>query len=150
MILQVGLQIILPAFLLLSLWRGHFGSRLEWFLNVLAFGAILLFVFLTARWDFTSYYLRFAWPLLFVAAVPRSLTRIDQEEDRPGALGLIVSAVLSLVFLGLSLAALRGYTAPDKPLQFAYPLKGGTYYVGGGGNARLIKTTRPTNRSALP
>jgi hypothetical protein len=138
MILQVGLQIILPAFLLLSLWRERFGSRLEWVLNVLAIGAILLFVFLTARWDFTSYYLRFVWPLLFVVAVPMSLARIDREEKRPGALGLVVSAVLSFVFLGLSLAALRGYTAPDKTLQLAYPLKGGTYYVGGGGNARLI------------
>ncbi len=138
MILQLGLQIILPIFLLIGLWRGRFGNRLAWFLNVLAVGSILLFVFLTARWDFTSYYLRFAWPLLLVVAASKAYTLIEPKKERPGASGLVVSAILSLVFLGLSLVALRGYIAPKKALQLAYPLRGGTYYVGGGGNARLI------------
>ena len=49
MILQIGLQILLPAFLLVGLWRGAFRSRPEWLLNVLAVSAALLFVFLTAH-----------------------------------------------------------------------------------------------------
>ena len=57
MILQIGLQILLPAFLVVGLWRGEFRSRPEWLLNFLSVSAALLFVFLTARWDFTSYYL---------------------------------------------------------------------------------------------
>jgi hypothetical protein len=111
---------------------------LEWVLNVLAAGAVLLFVFLTARWDFTSYYLRFAWPLLLVIAASKSYGRIGLGEGHPKASGLVMSAVLDLIFLGFSLVALRGYTAPEQALQLASPLKGGTYYVGGGGNARLI------------
>ena len=138
MSVQIGLQIILPAFLLVGLWSGRSGSRLEWVLNVLAAGAVLLFVFLTARWDFTSYYLRFAWPLLLVIAAFRSYQRIGVGEGRPKASGLGVSAVLVVVFFGFSVVALRGYTAPEEALQFASPLKGGIYYVGGGGNARLI------------
>lgn len=138
MILQIGLQIILPAFLLVGLWRGRLGSQLEWVLNVLAVGAVLLFVFLTARWDFTSYYLRFAWPLLLVVAALRGYARIGLNEERPGATGAVVSAVLFLAFLGLSLVALRGYIVPDGALQLAFPLKGGPYYIGGGGNSRLI------------
>ena len=58
MALQLGLQILLPAFLLGALWRGAYRSRLDWLLNVLAVGAACLAVFLTARWDFSSYYLR--------------------------------------------------------------------------------------------
>lgn len=138
MILQLGLQVILPAVLVAGLWRGLFGSRLEWSLHALAAGAVLLFVFLTARWDLTSYYLRLAWPLLLIAAVLRSYRRINPEKERPNASGLVVNSALSLVFLGLSVVALRGYTAPEEALQLAYPLRGGTYYVGGGGNARLI------------
>ena len=68
MILEIGLQILLPAFLLVGLWRGEFRSRREWLLNFLAVSAALLFVFLTARWDFTSYYLRFVLPVLLAAA----------------------------------------------------------------------------------
>ena len=33
MILQLGLQILLPAFLLVSLWRGKLSSRTEWLLK---------------------------------------------------------------------------------------------------------------------
>ena len=138
MILQIGLRVILPAVLVAGLWRGLFGSRLEWSLYALAPGAVLLFVFLTARWDLTSYYLRFAWALLLIAAVFRSYRRINSEKERPKVSGWVVNSVLSIVFLGLSVVALRGYTAPEEALQLAYPLKRGTYYVGGGGNARLI------------
>ena len=138
MLLQIALQLVLPAFLVAGLWRGRFGTRSEWSLHTLAVGAVLLFVFLTARWDLTSYYLRLVWPLLFVAAAFTSLRRVDPEKERPRTSELVMSAALCLVFLGLSLAALRGYAPPGGALDLAYPLRGGIYYVGGGGNARLI------------
>ena len=48
MLLQVGLQTVLPALLLISLWRGKLISRTEWMLNVLAVSAVFVFLFLTA------------------------------------------------------------------------------------------------------
>ena len=75
MILQIGLQVLLPTFLLVCLWREKYGSWTEWLLNVLAVGATLIFVFLTARWDFTSYYLRFLLPVLLAAAAYNSQPR---------------------------------------------------------------------------
>lgn len=111
---------------------------MEWLFKALAAGAVLLFVFLTARWDFTSYYLRFAWPLLLVMASLRGYLRIAPASEGRGYSPLAVSAVLWLGFMALSVIALRGHVAPTQALSLAYPLGDGTYYVGGGGNSRLI------------
>jgi hypothetical protein len=88
MILQFGLQILLPIILLVSLWRGKLSSLAEWLLNVLAVSAALLFLFLTARWDFTSYYLRFLLVVLIVPAAYLSYRRVgrlpaDARKTRP-------------------------------------------------------------------
>lgn len=118
MILQLGLQILLPAFLLVSLWRGKLGSRLEWLLNVLAVSAALLFLFLTARWDFTSYYLRFLPAFLLVPAAMMSYRRVGRlpTEDRntkPSA--MFASGAILLVFSCLSvIEILNGEGVPIK------------------------------------
>ena len=141
MALQIGLQILLPAFLLIGLWRGAFKSRLEWLLNALAVSAVCLFVFLTARWDFTSYYIRVLLPLLIAAAAYSSYRRANGSHGGRRKLKLSVAALtnaaLLVVFSGLSLFALSGYGAPEEAIQLSYPLRDGTYYVGGG-NSRFV------------
>ena len=141
MILQIGLQILLPAFLLVGLWRGAFRSRPEWLLNVLAVSAALLFVFLTARWDFTSYYLRFVLPVLLAAAAYISYRRTNRLHGERRKLKLSVAltnAAVLLAFSGLSVIVLWGYDVPEGAIQLASPLRDGTYYIGGGGNNRFI------------
>ncbi len=141
MILQLGLQILLPAYLLVRLWRGKLKSRPEWMLNILAVSAVFLFLFLTARWDFTSYYLRFVPAILLVPAAYRSYRRAggspgERRTVRPSV--VITSAALFLVFAYLCVNVLMGYFAPEGAIELAYPLRDATYYVGGGGNSRLI------------
>ena len=141
MILQLGLQILLPAFLLVSLWRGKLSSRIEWLLNALAVSAVLLFLILTARWDFTSYYLRFLPAILLIPAAFMSYRRasrlpVERRKAKPSA--MIASAAILLVFSCLIVIVLRGYAAPEGALELVSPLRGATYYVGGGGNCRFI------------
>lgn len=141
MFLQIGLQILLPAFLLISLWRSEYTRRSEWLLNVFAVSAALLFVFLTARWDFTSYYLRFALPVLLAAAAYASYRRTTRSQEgsrKPKLPGLIAITAVLIIFSSLSVIALWGLKAPEGALQLAYPLRGATYYIGGGGNSRFI------------
>jgi len=141
MILQIGLQILLPGVLLIGLWRGGFRSRAEWLLNVLAVTTALLFVFLTARWDFTSYYLRFVLPILLIAASYmsyRRAIRLQGERRKPKLSGLFINAAVLLAFSSLSVIVLWGHKVPEGAIQLAYPLREGTYYIGGGGNSRFI------------
>ena len=68
MYIQIGLQILLPVFLIVSLWRSRSRTRLEWLLNAVIAGLVLLFLFFTSRWDFVSYYLRILlWPAFILA-----------------------------------------------------------------------------------
>ncbi len=141
MAFQIGFQILLPAFLLIGLWRGAFSSRLDWLLNVLAVSAFCLFVFLTARWDFTSYYLRFVSPVLLAAAACityRRTNRLHGERRKLKLSAALTNGVLLLACSALILIVLRGYDAPEGAIQLAHPLRDGTYYIGGGGNSRLI------------
>ena len=141
MAFQIGFQILLPAFLLIGLRRGAFGSRIDWLLNVLAVSAFCFFVFLTARWDSTSYYLRLALPFLIAAAAYGSYQRAGGSQGGRRKLQLsaaLTNAVFVVVCSGLSLFALSGYGAPEGAIQLAFPLRDGMYYIGGGGNNRFI------------
>ena len=89
MILQPLLHTLLPGFLVYSLWHGSFDNRRDWLLNALALGAGLLFLLLTSRWDYSSYYLAALWPILFAAAAMRGfgrcaldILRLDSTENR--------------------------------------------------------------------
>ncbi len=138
MILQVALQLALPVVLVAGLFRGRFQSRTEWILNVLVCSGVLFFVFLTARWDFTSYYLRYAWPVLLAVSAFHSYKRIAPGETATPRSTLVANGIIAAVFWGLSFVALLGSSHPDDVLALTFPLRDGTYYVGGGGNARLI------------
>lgn len=50
-----------------------------------------------------------------------------------------------IVLLWLNASALRGYFYSEEAVELAYPLQGGTYYVGGGGSSRWIN-----NHHAFP
>lgn len=139
--IQIALRIMLPVLLLAGLWRGTFDGRRAWMLSMLAVGAVLLFAFLAARWDVTSYYLRFLYLAAFAAAAYRSRARTGRLPARRRSLRwatLLSSAAVLLVFSYLSAVALRGYLAPSGALQLAYPLRDAVYYVGGGGNSRFL------------
>ncbi|MEQ9408670.1 MAG: hypothetical protein RIK87_13120 [Fuerstiella sp.] len=49
MFLQIGLQVLLPSFLLVNVSGGNLSSRLEWLPSVLAVSAVFLFLILTFR-----------------------------------------------------------------------------------------------------
>lgn len=138
MMLQVGLQLILPAILTLGLFRGRFSSHAEWLLNVIVSASVFLSLFVTARWDFTSYYLRYVWLVLLVLAAVRGYRRVVAGDSRASKSMVATNGIIAAIFLGLSVVALQGRFHPDDALALTFPLRGGLYYVGGGGSARII------------
>jgi len=143
MILAAFLLLIVPAFLLLSLWRARFQWRGEWVLESLFVGSYLGFVLLTGRWDFFSVHLRLLLPLLFVgvAYVAYSNSEASVSLRRP-VFQRRTSAAAKIVFtcalLILNLRAVGGRSHGQVAVELAFPLKQGAYYIGGGGNSRWI------------
>lgn len=156
MILIAVLLLLIPTLLLTWLWRARFRSRAEWLLGVLLVGAYVLFFFLAGRWDFFSYYLRFLIPLLFLAAAYRSFRRMQPAPTLRRLsisewFGVIGRALLLGLLAWACVRAIGGRSHPEAAVDLAFPLRHGTYYVGGGGNARLINNHQayPPQRFAL-
>ncbi len=147
--IQFLLQILLPALFLAELFRKSFESKRAWLIKVLLFGLTFLFIFLTARWDFFTYYLRVFLPLLFIVGSYVAYRKISPKpvpsSEKKQRMGMAVNVVLIAGLIWLNMQALVGYTYPTEAVSLSYPLKNGSYYVGGGGSSRWIN-----NHNAFP
>ena len=147
--LQLVLQIILPLMFIAELFRKRYKSKRSWLLEVSALGLFFFFIFLTARWDMFSYYLRFLLLFLFWIAAFIAYKKIETVKDpsstQSSALGRVFHGVLIVGLLWLNINVLRGFFYPVAAVDISHPLKGGIYYVGGGGNSRWIN-----NHNAFP
>jgi hypothetical protein len=146
---QYVLQLLLPALVIRDLLQKHYESRLEWVVKSSLLGLVILFAFLTARWDWSSYYLRMIVPLLFLVTSYFAFRRI-KPSSLSGSVNvrwrtLLPSGLLLLVLLWLNTSVLQGYSHPSETVELSYPLRGGVYYVGGGGTSRWLN-----NQSAFP
>jgi len=143
--IQVVLQLVLPGILLFDVYKRKYDSRREWLVDIILVSIVLLFVFMTARWDWSSYYLRLLLILGLGLVSYASFRCIDRSlpEQRPPLtqkkrVEYGVKSLIILVLLVLNIDAIRGYFSPQGSIDLAYPLKNGVYYVGGGGNSRWI------------
>ncbi|WP_050615265.1 M23 family metallopeptidase [Bacillus testis] len=137
------IQVALPAAFIIALWRKSFHSRLEWLVEALFTVLFVIGLFVRSPWDWLSYYLRYVWMILMIAAIYRSWKkgrvlpfRIKYRRGQKWSLGIYV---ILLLFLGLNnVWAFSGFTTDDSPIELGFPLKDGTYYVGQGGNSVQI------------
>jgi hypothetical protein len=69
-LIVLGVNLVLPAAFLLWLWRHRGEEKLFWALKTACVGALVLWLFVTARWDWTGYWCRYLvlglWPLAAV------------------------------------------------------------------------------------
>ena len=145
MIVQLILQVGLPVFLLTDIFRRKYRTRLDWLVDLVMVASVFLFIFLTSRWDWFSYYLRVLLVPAFGLVAYASFRCIEAPpEDQVsrneikryieyGIKGLIV-----LVMLVLNIHIITGYFSPPNSVELTYPLRSGVYYVGGGGGNRWI------------
>lgn len=149
MYLQIGLQTALPAVLIFMQWRSRPANKLKWVLDSLVSFLVLLLLFMGARWDMTSYYLRVLLFPLFGLASFVAYRRIVAAESTQFRLRLLlengVNLVLILVLGWMNIILLNGRFYPGEAVNLAYPLRSGVFYVGGGGSSRWIN-----NHHAFP
>ncbi len=156
-VIMLVCQVALPVYLIRSVWRARQDTRAVWWLAVASAGAYVTAFFLIGRWDWFSYYLRFALVALFVTATGAGLRRARalprRVNGRRGsrsamASALTVAAVMTW-FTGNALLGLRH--EPDEPVRLALPLANGAYYVAHGGDSSLLNhhNGHPAQRYAL-
>jgi hypothetical protein len=72
----LAVHIVLPAAFIFWLWQHRGEGKLFWVLKTACVGALVLWLFVTARWDWTGYWFRHlvlgSWPLAAVHSCRRS------------------------------------------------------------------------------
>jgi hypothetical protein len=146
-------QVLVPVVLIVSLWRSSLSgkppTKVSWLAGVLGSGAYVSYFLLAGRWDWVGYYLRAALLVAFLLALYASFRRTfggDEEVPwwRPpgslnGWLSLVANAALALFFGALIVLAAQGFSHGDqRAAELSFPLEGGVYYVGQGGNSPLL------------
>lgn len=132
-------SLTLLAAVLPVVWLGNgtCRSRRQWGWRTLLAGNVELFAFLAGAWPFTSYYLRFLFPLLFLLAAVRAWQRIPVGGSAPGwrAPESRVTLALLAALLLLNALAVKAHLGPADSVELAFPLRGGTFYVMQGGGS---------------
>jgi len=147
---------LLPAALLLSLWRGSVQSRTEWYVKLLALAMFFVWIFFSGRWDWVGYPLRWVWPVLFLAAVFASWKKARRLPaktplSKKQKWSIAIYAFLTLVFGTYNLGVLTSHWPADEALEISFPLRSGTYYVAHGGSQVQMNyhSAHPPQRYAL-
>ena len=144
--------LIVPCFLLYSLWKVSATSVWMWLYKITPLLLITMFFFFTANWSWVSYYLRYLFVGLVLVAVALSYRKIDAQKRKAKRVRIEKSSLsrsqswmqrINQVFgyvlpLVLLFFIAKGFFYTDTAVELSFPLQGGRYYVGHGGNSRVI------------
>ena len=138
MIQVVFFQVVLPAVFIVTLWRGSKKSKLDWLVQSLFTIFYVSWLFMTAPWDFLTYYLRYIWVLLLIVALILSYLKVRRKPFRaPLEKGEKWSFALYLLLIGVfglyNVLAICGLWANEEAIELEFPLKEGVYFIGQGG-----------------
>lgn len=154
--LIVVVQLILPASFIYAVWRSRDDTRLGWCLKALYAATYIAAFFLVGRWDFFSYYLRYVMVGAFAVAALAGYRRAhglpwSMRWANGGWVAIVSSLVMTAIFTAFIAMAARGFAYDGPPVRLSSPLRGGTFYVGQGGNHPLINyhNTHHAQRFAL-
>jgi Peptidase family M23 len=161
MLLNIGLlaltHLVIPVAFLLWLWNNTKSSKLDWFAKLLIVSFYTIYIFWIGRWDWFGYSLRFMLAIVVAAIALKSFLRSRSLALYPPrtfknyfALA-INSLVLVFFFMTLQSFIPQGFYSTESPIQLAFPLKMGTYYISQGGNHPVLNyhNVSPAQQYAL-
>ena len=139
LIIIILAHIILPAVILLWVWRGRNSSRFEWLLKIVITFPVIITLFLVGYWQQFTYYARIIIMIAYLAAVYKSWldSRILPLYTRL----IYVDWILIIAGLGISVAMVcnlmnifESYSYKGTPVNLTFPFKNGPYMICFGGN----------------
>jgi hypothetical protein len=145
--LILAVNVVLPAGLVLWLWRHRGNEKLFWVLKTACVGSFVLWLFVAARWDWTGYWLRYAVLAFWLIAAIRSYRRVRRlalrfpsvRKQKIESLSYLIPTVLFGYWL---LSAMFGRVYPEGAVSLEFPLRDGIYYVGQGGSHLQVNQHR--------
>ncbi|MDA0369279.1 MAG: M23 family metallopeptidase [Proteobacteria bacterium] len=136
--LLLAVQLLVPLAFAIDLASARPRNLSMWALRTGAAASVMFFLLATGRWDGLSYFWLVAIPLVLAIAAIRGYRRIAPTA-RPTKLSRRAIAILFLIGVaGFDVHIIAASFAPAGAIDLSFPLSGGPYYVGGGGNSRWI------------
>jgi hypothetical protein len=147
-------HVLLPLYLLYTLWAGRERSSFDRLVKVLYVGAFILYMVLIGNWSWLSYYLRAALLIAYAGVV---FIVYRRQGTSPSARGpqwswsTAGSLLVLLLFVGMVFFVLSGHFYAGEAVRLEFPLRDGVYYVGQGGNNVLLNyhNAYPPQRYAI-
>lgn len=151
--LIIGLfYIVVPLIISLVLMANRQPKWWLWLLSVIAFGVVVSYIWVSARWELVGMYWSYIIPIIFLGSAAFSYTRIREPSKKVSkwAIGfsIFLNAVLIIFFVTLNGFAFRGYIQPERVVELASPLRDIRAVVLHGGNSPFINGhyhVRPQN-----
>ena len=139
----ITLHFLIPALFLFFLYKRQFRSKFDWFLSFALVGVYVLFLSFTGKWQLFSIWFSYLLPILLLVISALSFWRTrGMRVFHPRTPGdLILTLFISgfvLLFSALSAWAYFGTRLNSSPIEVAFPLCCGNYYVIEGGNSPLL------------
>lgn len=143
------ITLLLPSYSIWRLFRKQYKSKNDWLLNAFQSSAIVLFSYFAGIWGYLSYYLKYITLLLLIYALYRSYSKIDLQhkiklnisKKRYPSLRLFILLLLIII----NVLTIKGMINWFTPLNIAFPLKSGYYYVLQGGNSPITNVVHYRN-----
>lgn len=133
--------LLLAAIATFWICGAHRHNWANWIALLLATSSVMLFVYLTSPWVYSSYYLRYLVVAVFAVAVVYSylkmilgISEVEPDTTNTKVVSLASVAVF-LMFMTLSIIAILSRYPSDNTLNIDFPLKSGHYYVLQGGDS---------------
>ncbi|GGH10312.1 M23 family metallopeptidase [Paenibacillus segetis] len=136
----IVLFIILPILILLGLYLGGKNTIIDNLIYVFFAANFIFILFRAAYWEFTNYYLRYAYVLIFLVIAIRNLFFIDRslQSMSDWNVGIdVVVLIVSFILLYLNIAIIRASKKPSKHINLSFPFKNGRYIVTDGGDGNI-------------
>ncbi len=150
------MHLLLPALFVFWVWRWPVDSRLGWWAKALGLGSYVVLILIVGGWAYVNMYLRYVLAVGLVLALGSSFRATRELPFFPARnvrsrLILGIMAFLFSVFVVLTGFAIAGHFVGEPPIDLAFPLRDGTYYVAHGGSSPLINyhNVHPSQRYAL-
>ncbi len=138
----------MPAGWALWMWRARDSNKFAWLIRMLTGLALVSWIVLTGRWDWSCYYLRPVVGLGFVVIGAVTYLRVRSDvlafpKERKQRVEALTWFAVAALFGFWTVNAARGqFSGEAEFVELSFPLNQGVYYIGHGGAHESINHHR--------